>query len=193
VPGTTMRRRGGACQEVPACNPAAAAGQSLPGRQARSHAPVELLSLTSSAVRSHNLDVRIDSITFRRCLVVMLFLAGGCSQSTTEDRDAATARNQDGAADVVGIDVSPDAATSDAAEESDAVDDGPKDGDGRDSNLPPRCLGDHGPCMRYSSDNPTFCTEHGCVWQSGACAGTPHPCPTLTQNICNSHEGCMLM
>jgi len=126
-------------------------------------------------------------------LVVLLFIAGGCSQSTAEDRDAATAGNQDGAADVVGIDVSPDAVTNDAAEESDAVDDGPTDGDGRDSNLPPRCLGDHAPCMRYGADNPTFCTEHECVWQAGACVGTPHPCPALTQNICTSHEGCVLL
>jgi hypothetical protein len=110
-----------------------------------------------------------------------------------DDGDAASQGTKDGAADIYPSDGSLGVDAADISDESDVTDDAPNDGaDRREFTGPPRCVGEHAACARYASDNPLFCQDHGCTWSGGGCSGTPHGCPTLTQNICNSHEGCTL-
>lgn len=59
----------------------------------------------------------------------------------------------------------------------------------------PICGGAHAPCSAYApSDEPTFCTRHGCSWQAGACTGTPHLCADVADAECGvvtfDHRGC---
>jgi hypothetical protein len=129
---------------------------------------------------------------FPRCLAGLVFIVAGCTGSA-EDHGA-TPDKQDGAVDAPAGDDRAVVDESDAHEPSgdamDAADSETSDArDTRDTNLPPRCLGVHAVCHRYDSDNPTPCLDHGCVW-SGSCSGTPHPCTSLGQSVCNSHEGC---
>jgi hypothetical protein len=57
----------------------------------------------------------------------------------------------------------------------------------------PLCAGTHVPCAELASDEPTMCTRHGCLWQAGACTGTPHACADVARELCDaSHPGCAL-
>ena len=132
---------------------------------------------------------------FPRCLAGLVFIVAGCTESA-ENGDA-TPDKQDGAVDAPARDDRAVVDEADAHELSgdaiDAADGEASDApDARDTNLPPRCLGVHAECHRYDGDNPTFCLDHDCTWWAGGCSGTPHPCASLSQGACNSHEGCAL-